>query len=420
MLLSDVRQIGRVALPLYLSMVAVSLSALVNTAALGRYGTDALAGFAVTVAVYFPAMAAVTGAVRGVMPFVAAKADDPPGLVRVVRDGTWLAVFVGVPAAGAVACVPLIAQASGVSPETVGQLGPFPMLMAIGVLCNGFGSMATSSLVGLGQSKIVLRAGLVGAASIAVLSPLLVAKLGLNGAGIALCTANLVSCLITVAGLRQQLPGRPNLRIHLGQIAALAKVGVPLAGTVLIKLAVLGVLAIAAARVSATAAAAHNIAAAVASLTFTAAVAIGQAVVPIVSTRTDARRVITAGLLITATTLSAISAVVVLGNVHRFFTEDPAVVDAVAHLLGLLVLVVLADGLQAVLGFGLTGLKRTTPSLVVFAVCYGVLAFGAIPAARYGLTGLWVALAAANLAVAVGQGIAFRKAGQPLQHPAPS
>jgi MATE family multidrug resistance protein len=99
-----------------------------------------------------------------------------------------------------------------------------------------------------------------------------------------------------------------------------------------------------------------------------------------------------------------ISAIIVLGNVQRFFTDDPAVVDAVAHLLGLLVLVVLADGLQAVLGFGLTGLKRTTPSLVVFAVCYGVLAFGAIPAARYGLTGLWIA----------------RKAGQPLQHPAPS
>ncbi|NGY66290.1 hypothetical protein G7043_46130 [Lentzea sp. NEAU-D13] len=91
MLLSDVRQIGRVALPLYLSMVAVSVSALVNTAALGRCGTGALAAFAVTVAVYFPAVAAVSGAVRGVLPFM--KTDDPGW---VVRDGAWLAVFVGV------------------------------------------------------------------------------------------------------------------------------------------------------------------------------------------------------------------------------------------------------------------------------------------------------------------------------------
>lgn len=77
--------------------------------------------------------------------------------------------------------------------------------------------------------------------------------------------------MITVSGLRKQLQGRPNLEIHLGRIAAQALVGVLLAGTVLIKFAVLSVLATAAARVSATAAAVHNIA---------TALAIGQAVVP--------------------------------------------------------------------------------------------------------------------------------------------
>src|SRR5689334_23817432 len=112
-MLRSSKRIGRTALPLYLSMVAVSLSALVNTAALGRYDTGALAAFGVTIAVYFPAAAAVSGATRGVMPFVAARADDPTGLLRVVGDGTWLAVFVGVPGALAVACVPLIARASG-------------------------------------------------------------------------------------------------------------------------------------------------------------------------------------------------------------------------------------------------------------------------------------------------------------------
>ncbi|MET9631199.1 MATE family efflux transporter [Lentzea sp. NPDC006480] len=413
MLLDDARRIGRVALPLYLSMVAVSLSALVNTAALGRFGTGALAGFAVTVAVYFPATAAVSGAVRGVMPFVVAQADDPPGLLRVVRDGTWLAVFLGVPGALAVACVPLIARAGGVPSSTVEQLGPFPLLMALAVLFNGLGSMATSCLVGLGQSKVVMRAGLVGAACTAILSPLRVAPLGLAGAGIALCTANVVSCLMTVSGLRRRLEGRPDFQVHFGQILELAKVGIPMAGTVLVKFAVLGVLAIAAARASATDAAAHNIATALVSLTFTAAVAIGQAIVPLVSTRAEVRRTMTSGLTITMVTLSAICAVIVLGDVQRLFTDDSAVAGAVAQLLGLVVLVVLADGLQAVLGFGLTGLKRTTPSFVVFALCYGVLAVVAVPAAARGLTGLWVALAVANLAVMAGQGIAFWKAGNP-------
>ncbi len=394
-------------------MVAVSLSALVNTAALGRYGTGALAGFAVTMAVYFPAMAAVSGAVRGVMPFVAAKADDQPALLRVMRDGTWLAVFVGVAGAVAVASVPLIARASGVSETTAGQLGPFPLLMAAGVLVNGFGSMATSSLVGLGRGTVVMRAGLAGAMCTAVLSPLLVGRLGLNGAGVALATSNLLSCLITVLALRRRLHGKISARLHCGHVLELARVGLPMAGTVLVKFAVLGVLAIAAARVSTVAAAAHNIATALVSLTFTAAVAIGQAVVPVVSMRADregVRRAVLAGLMITGAALAVICAVVVLGDVVPLFTDDPEVAAAVARVLALIVLVVLCDGVQAVLGFGLTGLRRTTPSFVVFAVGYGLLALAAVPvAAAAGLTGLWVALAVANLVVAVGQGLAFRR-----------
>lgn len=181
----------------------------------------------------------------------------------------------------------------------------------------------------------------------------------------------------------------------------------------LVKFAVLGVLAIAAARVSTVAAAAHNIATALVSLTFTAAVAIGQAVVPVVSMRADregVRRAVLAGLMITGAALAIICAVIVLSDVVPLFTDDPEVAAAVAGVLALIVLVVLCDGVQAVLGFGLTGLKRTTPSFVVFAVGYGLLALAAVPVATTaGLTGLWVALALANLVVAVGQGLAFHR-----------
>ncbi|RDI23083.1 hypothetical protein [Lentzea flaviverrucosa] len=44
---------------------------------------------------------------------------------------------------------------------------------------------------------------------------------------------------------------------------------------------------------------------------------------------------------------------------------------AVTALLTLTAMAILSDGLQAVLGFGLTTLKRSTPSFVVFATCYG-------------------------------------------------
>lgn len=420
---SDVRQIGRVAVPLYLSMIVVSLSALVNTAALGRFGTVALAAFAVTVALYFPAMAAVSGAVRGVMPFIGSAADDPQRLRRVVRDGSWLSVLVGVLGAGAVAAVPLLAGATGVPEATVQELGSFPLLMAAGVLLNSFGSLATSCLVALGRSTVVMYAGLLGAACTAVLSPLLVngAGLGLQGAGISLLLANLAIASVTTIGLRRQLGvgartvlgGRPRL----SDLLELARVGIPMAGTVLVKFGVLGVLAFAAALVSTTAAAAHSIATGLVSTTFTAAVAIGQATIPLLSWRAErgerhgVRRAVLAGLITALSTLAVLGIAILLLRDHivPLFTEDPVVTSAVTGLLVIVVLVILGDGAQAVLGFGLTGMKRSTPSFLVFAVVYGLLALVVVPVARAGgLTGLWVALAVANLLVALGQAVAFR------------
>lgn len=66
--------------------------------------------------------------------------------------------------AGAVACVPLLVRVSGVPRTTLEELGASPFLMAARVLFNGFGSMSTSSLVAIGQSKMVMLAAVVDAA----------------------------------------------------------------------------------------------------------------------------------------------------------------------------------------------------------------------------------------------------------------
>ena len=407
--LGDAKEVVRVALPLYLSMAAVSLSVLVNAAALGRFGTAALAGFAVTMAVYAPAIAAVSGAVRGVMPFVA---EDPR---RVVRDGTVLALAVGLLGAGAVACVPLLARVTA-----VGELGLFPWFAAVAVVINGFSAMITSCLVGLGRSKIVLGAGLARAAGIALLSPLLVSRMGLDGAGVALLTADVIGCLISAHSLREHLTWK--IGLHFGHLLKLAKVGIPLAGTVLVKFAVLGVLAIAAARVSVTAVAVHNIATAFVNLAFTGAVAIGQSIVPMISAhKRHPRGPVKAGLVVAVAVLSVVCALIVMLDVVPLFTRDPAVVQAVTGLLPLVVLVILADGVQAVLGLGLVGLKRTTPSFVIIAACYGALALVAVPVTTHaGLTGLWTALVVANLFVALGQMLVFRHSSRDWSEPLPA
>lgn len=433
----DAWKIVTVAAPLYLSMIAASVGSLVNTAALGRFGTAALAAFALTGAVYFPAVAAVTGAVRGVMPFVSSVADDRDDVIRVVRDGTGLALVVGVLGAAAVAGVGLLGRLSGVPAETIAALGVFPVLMAVSVLLVSVGAMASSSLVGLRRSKPVMRAGLVAAACTAGLSPLLtngigpLPPLGLAGSGVAMLVANLVACVMNLLGLRSALGTSlvelAVARFHLRRVLELAKVGIPMAGTALVKFGVLGVLALAAARISVTAAAAHSIATAMVGLTYTAAVAVGQASIPLVSSRAAAaeiagvRRAARAGLVVAATTVGALCVLLVILRpaVLPLFTDDPAVRTVMVGLIPVIALAILGDALQAVLGFGLTGLKRTVPSFLVFSVLYGVLAVIALPVATAtGIVGLWTALVLINVLVGVGQGAAFLRVSGGLRAPA--
>ncbi|MGV9705327.1 MATE family efflux transporter [Streptomyces sp. NPDC003483] len=425
---SPVKAIALAALPLYVTMIASSAGALVDTAVLGRHGTASLAALGVTLAIYSPATATVAGAMRGVMPFVAANDDDPDGLLPVVRDGMWLGVSTGLLGAMAVGAVPLIGRASGVPHATLAQLGVLPALLACSVLVAAIGNSATSTLVGLGRSRLVMRAGLTGTATAVVLSLVLVGGigswqgLGAPGAGIAMLCSSSISATIAHWALRHStvLAGR---RLRLGRpraraLLALAGVGLPLAATVLIKFAVLGVLAFAAARVSSSTAAAHSISVSLVNVMFTAAVAIGQATIPLMAPYVKThdfggvRRGVAASLKV------ALAAVVVLGLVVfvfrspavSLFTQDPGPRDLVLGMIPLILTVVMTDALQAVLGFGLIAIRDTLPSLAVFAVCYGVLALVAVPvAAAGGLSALWTALACANALLCVGQAWFFRQ-----------
>lgn len=430
-LCGDMLRVSTTAAPLYMSMVAASVSAIVNSAVLGRTSTSALAAFALTGVVYFPAMAAVTGAVRGVMPFVVSASGDPVALRRVMGDGTWLAICVGVLGALGVAAVPLLGLVTGVPRATLDSMGWFPWLMAGVVLLNSLGAMASSSLVGMERSRVVMRAGLVGALATIMLSPLLVLgpgplpALGLEGAGVSLLMANLAVLTITLRWLRREVSFSVLDALRHGKslrrTVELARVGIPMAGTVLVKFGVLGVVALAAARISPDAAASHSIATSIVGLVFTAAVAVGQAEIPLVRRRADAndvtgvRRAVLAGAAVAGTLVCVLCLALVLLDdlVIRAFSVDPSVISLMRTVMPLVALAVIADGLQAVFGFGLTGLKRSAASFAVFCAIYGLLAVLALPIGRaFGLTGLWVTLAAINLGLVCGQVVAFWRASR--------
>ncbi|KPI12322.1 multi antimicrobial extrusion protein MatE [Actinobacteria bacterium OK074] len=429
---SPFRTIAQAAAPLYVTTLAASAGSLVDAALLGRHATASLAAFAVTIAVFSPATATVAGALRGVMPFVAPHRDDPAKLLPLVRNGMWLAFAVGGVCGAAVAAVPLIGGLWGVRRGTLDQLGAFPWLLSACVVLIAVGSSATSVLVALGHSAQVMRAGLLGTAASVTLSVVLVGgpgplpSLGLTGAGLAMLTSSLISTGLNQLALRRATvlsghplrPGRPDVR----QVLRLARVGIPLGATVLVKFAVLGMLTFAAARLGTGSAAVHSVSESLVNVVFTAAVAVGQATVPLIARYAEdgdavrIRRSMWAGVRVALCAVAVLGGVLLAlgGPVVGLFTTDPELARQVRRLLPLVVAVVAADAFQAVAGFALVGLKRTGPSLLSTVVWFGILAALSVPVAdTTGLPGLWTALACANLLQAATKTASFLRHGTP-------
>ncbi|MFC9961047.1 MATE family efflux transporter [Streptomyces nigra] len=165
-------------------------------------------------------------------------------------------------------------------------------------------------------------------------------------------------------------------------------------------------------------AAVHSVGISLVSLIFTAAVAIGQATIPLISEYAEERdtarirRGIRAGTWLALAVVGFIGTAVIVCSawVVPLFTSDPEVRPQITELLPWVLAVVVTDAAQAVVGFGLIGLKRTAPSFVTTAVCYGVLAAVAAPLATAGgLTALWAALALANSLQTAGKAYAFHR-----------
>jgi MATE family multidrug resistance protein len=412
-------------------MVATVFGTMVTAGVLGHTGTAVLAAYAMTIALYNPVSMVIQGALRGSMPFVAQNAEDPAALAPTVRNSLWLALCMGLLGGTVVASVPLIARLIGVPAETVAAFGLFPYLMAFALLANAFQACATTLLIGLGRSKQAMTVGLVGTGLSVVLVPTLVLALGLDitGAGLAMLLTALAVMAVAHTLLRRGtvLNGQ---NLGLGSpdwpgVWNIARVGLPMGSTMLIKFGVLGLLAMAVARVGSAEAAAHQVMVTLVTFVFLPATAVGQAAVPFMARAAQAaqarddgsgngfgevRRAMAAGLALAlpVVALSMLLIWVAAGPIIGVFTPDPEVSSLVAALIPVVFVVVLADGMQAMPGMGLLALKRTTPTLYTFAVCFGVLALAAFPvAAAGGLAWLWWAYALANLGLVAGQGGGF-------------
>jgi MATE family multidrug resistance protein len=425
--MNSTSSIARAAIPLYLSQVTASLASLVDTAALGHRGAVSLAAFVVALGVYSPVVAAASGVLRGIMPFVARRESDAD-LAGIVRNGLWLSVGVGGAGAAVIVFTPEVCRALGVPRATVASMEYLPLALAGAAFCVAVGSLATSVLLGLGNRGAVMVSALAGTGVAVVLSPVLVLgvgpipSFGVEGTGTALFASAAVNAAIAHAALRRSAPAayRGLLRSAPEPAALLepTRVGLPLAGTVLIKFFSLGVLAMAAARISVTSAAVHGVSIALANFLFVAGTSVGQAIVPMAAvadragTGTVIRRCTSTGIGLALGAIVGFGLVLVLVQrpAMSLLTSDPVIGQLVAHRLPLILLVVATDTVQVVIGFSLIGMKRTPASLVSFAIAYGALTACAIPVSTaYGLTGLWSAIVVANVVLIAVQGYSLMR-----------
>lgn len=408
------RTIATAALPLLLSSVTGLAGSLVVTSVLGRHDTSALAAFALTMAVHHPASMAVIGGLRGLAPFVALHRDDPTAALPVLRDARWLALLIGTAGAIVVASAPLIAVVSGARVEGFGVL---PDALACSLLVTAANGGVNTVLVALGHSGKVLRASIAATSVIVVLVPLLVPWWGLTGAGLAFLCSSLTGAAVANRALRRALGravgrGRPRFR----EIRTIARVSLPLSGTMLIKFAGLGVMAYAAARTGVTGSAAHAILYPLTGFLMVPALAVAQAAVPEIARagggpgRRHAARVALT-LAVCGALGGALLVLAFDGPLIRSFTGDAAVRAQVSAVMVITVASTLAEGASAVMGFALTAMKRSSLSLCFLAIGWGLLAVAAGPVVEaWGLAGLWAAMLANNVLLMILQGCGFLSA----------
>ncbi|TDC99284.1 MATE family efflux transporter [Nonomuraea deserti] len=408
------RAIAAAAVPLFLSMIVNQVAGLVGTAVLGRRATAALAAYAVMAAVLNPAFTAITGALRGMAPFIAPHREHPPGAIPVLRDARWLALVVGALAAAAVACVPLVASLGGAPPEVLAELGILPYLLVVYVLLYGLGGGANAALIALGHSRQVIWASLAGAAVSIVLVVTLVPRIGLPGLGCSMIAAGATALAVSNLRLRRLLGGGVGRgRPRPAEIMKLARVGIPLSGTLLIKFAVLGVVTYAAVRTGTREAAAHAVLYAIMGPLMFMSLSVAQASVPEVARAHGVREVRSVTRAALALAVAGVAAGGSLLLAFRdplvtLFTSDDGVRTTVLGLAWLVVVMAAVDGTQAVVAFGLAGLKRSSWSLGSVAAGYGMLTVAAVlVAATWGLAGLWWALIANSALLFVLQASGF-------------
>jgi MATE family multidrug resistance protein len=406
-----VRDIVRLAWPVYVAQIAIMANGVIDTMMAGRYGTVDLAAVGIGAAVYATLFITLMGVLFALTPMVAqAHGAGRFGTIgEEVRQSAWLAIWLAALSLALLANPGWLLALAGVPPAVEAVTRRYLDAIAWGVpaalLFRVFASFSTA----VSRPRIVMVLNLIGLALKVPLNwAFMYGHLGLpalGGAGCAVATASIAWftcaaawwwCARDADYRRYRVFERwswPRARAQ-WQLVAL---GVPIGATFFVDVTAFTFMALFIARFGALYSGAHQIVANLAAVAFMLPLAVGNATSVLVGQALGGgapHRARVAGLAGLALGLGCGLAVglalfAAAGPIVGLYTADAAVRRVATGLLALVAVYHVFDAVQAVAANALRGYKRTGVPMVIYAVALWGVGLGGGYA--LGITGVDVA-----------------------------
>lgn len=239
----ELRALLRLAGPLISAQLAHALMIFTDTLMMAMLGPEALAGGALGATCYFIFSIFCTGVIAAVGSLVAIRhgASDPAGVTRLIQNGLWLALLLGIVSAlclnGLGPLLPYLGQEPGAASQAMAFLHPLSLALP-GYLCfmalRGFTSA-------IGHPGPVMAISIAGTVANFIINYALIQgwlglpRLGLSGIG--MTTALVSSAMALALALYIRLaPIYHRYALRLGrpqraEVRALLRLGLPIGGT---------------------------------------------------------------------------------------------------------------------------------------------------------------------------------------------
>lgn len=230
----DPRDVLRLAVPAFLTLIAEPLFLLTDSAIVGHLGTVPLAALGVASAVLLTAAGVFVFLAYATTSVVARRIGSGrrTAALEAGVDGMWLAILLGVPtAAGVAAFAEPLCRVMGADGAVLDPAVTYLRIAALGIPSLLVVSAATGVLRGLQDTRTPLVIATAGFTANAILNYLLVYPLDLGIAGSAIGTVIAQSgaaAAFVFLVLRRAGAAGARLAFHPGDVLAAARVGAPL------------------------------------------------------------------------------------------------------------------------------------------------------------------------------------------------